>query len=200
MKKRRFAHLTAIFGFLLLTGAVEPAHAAKSPKIKAPRSFQAEFTVQEGSNAPQQGTMYFSHGHIRQEITPAAGGPRIVEIIHPTKKTIFQIDSDKHQFRLLPWNPHFALISEGLKRSEKRKLVGMETIDGQECEKYEVTPKDPAIGAFYLWVTKGSDLPVRVATEDSDPAKAFTLQWKNVTPGNQAAVLFDPPLNYQFAK
>ena len=185
---------------ILLLSAIEPAFAAKSPKINAPKSFQAQFTLQVGDNPPQHGTMYYSHGRIREEITPAGGGPKIVTIIDPTRKMIYLIEADKKAFRVLPWDPRSALISEALKRSGKRKLVDTKTIDGEECQNFEIEAKEPGVKPFYVWVNKSKRFPVQLTAEDSDPAKEIQIKWTNLSPGYQAAILFDPPLGYQETK
>ena len=185
---------------ILLLSAFEPAFAAKSPKINAPKAFQAQFTLQVGSNPPEQGTMYFSHGRIREEVTPAGGGPKLVTIIDPIGKIIYQIEADKKAFRVLPWDPRSALISEALKRTEKSKLVDTKTIDGQECEDFEIKPKEPGVKPFFLFVNKSTRFPVQLTTVDPDPAKEIHIKWINLSPGYQAAVLFSPPLGYEEMK
>jgi hypothetical protein len=200
--KKEWSFLAATFVgvTILLLSAIEPAFAAKSPKINAPKSFQAQFTLQIGSNPPEHGTMYFSHGRIREEVTPARGGSKMVTIIAPIEKVIYQIDAEKKAFRVIPWDPRSALISEALKRSEKHKLVDTKTIDGQECEDFEIHPQDPGIKPFYLFVNKSTRFPVQLTTVDPDPAKEIHIKWTNLSPGYQAAILFDPPLGYKELK
>jgi hypothetical protein len=201
--KKGLSFLAATFAggvTILLLSAIAPAFAAKSPKINAPKSFQAQFTLQVGGNPPQHGTMYYSHGRIREEITPAAGGPKIVTIIAPMQKVIYQIDAEKKAFRVIPWDARSALISEALQRSAKHKLVDTKTIDGQECDDFEIHPKDPSIKPFHLFVDKNTRFPVRLTTVDPDPAKEIHIKWTNLSPGYQTAILFDPPLGYQETK
>jgi hypothetical protein len=201
--KKGLSFLAATFAggvTILLLSAIAPAFAAKSPKINAPKSFQAQFTLQVGSNPPEHGTMYFSHGRIREEITPAGGGPKMVTIIAPTQKVIYQIDAGKKAFRVIPWDARSALISEALQRSAKHKLVDTKTIDGQECQNFEIEPKEPGVKPFYVWVNKSTRFPVQLRQEDSDPAREIQIKWTNLSPGYQAAILFDPPLGYQETK
>jgi hypothetical protein len=201
MKKGASFHaLTFALVTILWLFAREPAFAAKSPKIDAPKSFQAQFTLQVGDTPPQQGTMYYSHGRIREEILPADGRAKLVTIIDPPRKRIYLLDADKKAFRLLPWDARSALISEALKRSGKRKLVNTTTVDGQECQDFEIAPDQPGINPFHVLVNKSTRYPVQLTTEDSNPAKQIQIKWTNLSPGYQAAILFDPPLGYQETK
>jgi len=193
MFKRRVGVQTiaAVFAFGI---AIGPAQAADAPRMKAPKGFKAHYAVQEGSNPPEQGAMYFSHGRIRKEISAPPGGYETIQIVRPDEKKIFQIGMDKRVFHVLPWDSRAALLSEAVRRFGKRKFVGAETVDGQECDKFEVAPKDPGVGAFYIWLSKGSDLPVQLMTKDSDPTRQIKIQWTDVKAGNQPPMLFEPPM------
>ncbi len=191
------ASLAAIM--LLSLSAARPAF-AREPKIAAPKAFKADFTYQVGANAPEQGVMYFSHGRIREEITPAGGGPKIVTIIDQVSKTIYVLDDAKKTFKVLPWDARSALVSEALKRFEKHTLVETKTIDGQECEDFEIHPKDSRIKPFSLYVNKTTRFPVQLTTLETDPSKQIHINWKTVTPGYQPAIMFAPPLGYQETK
>jgi hypothetical protein len=197
--KRGLSFLVATFAVsILMLPASRPALAAKSPK--APKSFQAQITVQAGSDSVEHGTMYYSHGRIREEMTPAGGGPRIVTIIDPTRKSMYVIEANKKAFRVLPWDTRSALISGALKRSERRKPADTKTIDGRECEDFKIAPTEPSAQPFSVCIDKSTRFPVELTTDDSDPAKQLQIKWTNLSPGPQAAVLFDPPLGYQMRK
>ncbi len=186
--------VVALAGSMMLSA--EPASAALFHRLKAPKSFQGEFSLQVGSSPAEHGIMYFSHGRIREEIAPADGGPKNVIIIDPLNKTIYQIEAEKKAFKISPWDPSSALVSEALKWSSKRKLLEPKTIDGQECDSYEVQPRDRAVKPFLLYVNKTTRFPVELMTEESDPTKQTHIEWSKVTPGYQAAMLFSPPMGY----
>jgi outer membrane lipoprotein-sorting protein len=190
----RFAVVTLVLSF-----ATSPAF-ARAPRIAAPKAFKADFSYQAGSNPPEQGVMYFSHGRIREEITPAGGGPKAVTIIDQVTKTIYVLDTEKKTFKVLPWDARSALISEALRRFEKRELVGSKTIDGQECDDFEIHPKNKSIAPFHFFVNQTTRSPVQLVSEDADPAKQIQIKWTNVKAGYQAAIMFAPPLGYQETK
>ncbi len=185
--------LAEVFSAAWATGTAN----AQSPKLKFPKSFKASFTWQEGNNPPRRGLLYFSHGRIRKEIEPQPGGYETVEIIRPGERKIFEINPNKRLFYVLPWNSRAALISEAVGRRAKRKLVGSETIEEQACDKYQVTPSDTGAAPFYLWVTKDTDFPVQLISRDSDPSRQIRIQWKDLKPGNQAPILFEPPIYFK---
>ena len=186
---------------MLWWSATTPAMALGTPKIAAPKSFVADFTYQVGGNTPEQGRMYFSHGRIREEVIPAGGGAKTVTIIDPLQKMIYVLDDTKKNFKILPWDARSALISEALRRFEKHKLVDTKIIDGQECENFEIIPKEKkGLKPFYLFVNKATRFPVELTTVDPDPSKQIHIKWNNLSPGYQAAILFDPPLGYAEVK
>jgi len=193
-----FAALVAA-AMILLLSATEPAF-AREPKIAAPKAFKADFTYQVGSNPPEKGVMYFSHGNIREEVAPAEGGTKKVTIIDQVSKSIYVLDQEKKTFRTLPWDARSALISQALKKFEKHKLVDTKTIDGQQCEDFEIEPRDKTIKPFFLFVNKATRYPVQLTTQDPDPSKKIQIEWTNLTPGYQPAIMFAPPLGYQEIK
>jgi hypothetical protein len=181
---------------VIMLSAAAPVFAARSPKINAPKSFQAQFTLQVGGNPPQHGIMYYSHGRIREEIEPDQGGQKSITIIDPMNKTIYEVEEQKKSFRIQPWDPRSALLSEALKRSGKRRFVETQTIDGQVCENFEITPKERNVRPFFIFVNKSTRFPVRLTTQDPDPSKQIHIEWTNLSPGYQAAILFTPPMGY----
>ncbi len=173
---------------------------ARANKIAAPKAFKADFTYQIGANPLEHGTMYFSHGRIREEVTPAGGGPKAVTIIDQVTKTIYVLDGDKKTFKVLPWDGRSALIAEALRHFEKHTLLDTKIIDGQVCEDFEIRSKDHSIRPFYLFVNKETRFPVQLTTEDPDPSKEIHIKWNNLVPGYQPAIMFAPPLGYQETK
>jgi len=270
--KKGSSMLAALAAGLVMLLSIRPAFAASSPRINAPKSFQAQFTLQVGGNPPQHGVMYYSHGRIREEMASADGGPKAITIIDPLNKTIYQIEeqkkafkiepwdprsallsealkrsgkhrlvqtqtiagqecdnfkiepwdprsallsealkrSGKHRlvqtqtiagqecdnFKIEPWDPRSALLSEALKRSGKHRLVQTQTIAGQECDNFEIEPSEPEVKPYFVFVNKTTRFPVELTTQDPDPSKQIHIEWTNLSPGYQAAILFAPPLGY----
>jgi len=197
LRKFLIGALIAVLQAVALPG--QAANAALLSRLRTPHSFKARFIWQEGSGPPQRGELYFSHGRIRKQIQSPSGGHETIEVVRPDEKKIFQIDSDKHLFYVLPWNSRAALLSEALRRWAKRKLVGSETIEGRACDKYEMTG-DRGTLPYYFWVTKGSNLPVQLITNGTDSQTQLKIQLTDVTLGNQAPIMFEPPVYFTQAK
>ena len=181
---------------ITMLSATKPAFAARSPKINAPKSFQAQFTLQVGGNPPEHGVMYYSHGRIREEVDGLDGGAKAITIIDPMNKTIYEVVKEKKAFRIHPWDPRSALISEALRRAGKRRFVQTQSIGGQECDNFEIEPSEPEVKPFFVFVNKATRFPVQLTTQDPDPSKQIHIEWSNLSPGYQAAILFSPPLGY----
>jgi len=194
--RRLLVFLSLTLAVVMALLAAESAFALGAPKINAPKSFQAKFTLQVGGNPPEHGMMFYSHGRIREEIDSADGASKTVTIIDPMNKTIYEVMNEKKGFRIRPWDPRSALIYEALRRAGKRRFVQTQNIAGQQCDNFEIEPKDPAIKPFFVFVNKTTRFPVRLTTQDPDPSKEIHIEWKDLSPGYQAAILFSPPIGY----
>ena len=193
---RRVLVVSIAFAVVVMLSETVFAFAFGSPKINAPKSFQAKFSLQVGGNAPEHGMMFYSHGRIREEIESADGASKTVTIIDPISKTIYEVMKEKKSFRIRPWDPRSALLYEALRRAGKRRLVQTQNIAGQECDNFEIDPKDPEIKPFFVFVNKATRFPVQLTTQDPDPAKQIHIEWTDLSPGYQAAILFAPPMGY----
>jgi len=87
------------FAIVAVVYVPQSALAFGSPKINAPKSFQAQFTLQVGGKPPEHGMMFYSHGRIREEIAASEGAPKSTTIIDPISKTIYEVVSDKKVFK-----------------------------------------------------------------------------------------------------
>jgi hypothetical protein len=199
--KKGWSFLAVIVAAVMILSFAEMQPAlAREPKLGAPKAFKADFTYHVGNNPPEHGTMYFSHGHIREEVMPSKGGPKQVTIIDTISKTIYSVDDTQKTFKVLPWDVRASLIAQALKHFEKHKLVETKTVDGQEVEDFEIEPRDKSIKHFHLFINKETRFPVQLITEDPDPANEIHIDWTHVTPGYQPAIMFAPPLGYQQTK
>ncbi len=144
--------------------------------------------------------MFYSHGRIREEIVAPDGRPKSITIIDPMSKTIYEIVDQKKVFKIHPWDPRAALIYEALRRFGKRRFVQTQTIAGQECDNFEIDPTEPDVKPFFVFVNKSTRFPVELTTQDPDPSKQIHIEWTNLSPGYQAAILFSPPLGYMEIK
>ncbi|KPK41932.1 MAG: hypothetical protein AMJ78_04190 [Omnitrophica WOR_2 bacterium SM23_29] len=80
----------------------------------------------------------------------------------------------------------------------ERTLIGREVIDGRAVDKYRIVTA-VAMGAtemkstMYQWFAPDLGFPVKMAAEDG----SWTVEYKNIRLGGQAASLFEVPAGYQ---
>ncbi len=77
----------------------------------------------------------------------------------------------------------------------KRKLLGKETVNGYECDKYLVEPKDGSQGTFTQWVSEKLQFPVKFTSEGGGNDVQFELT--NIQEGPVEDSLFTIPSGYQ---
>lgn len=75
-----------------------------------------------------------------------------------------------------------------------RTLLGTETVNGYNANKYRVTVKvDRDRPSFLLWLAVDSSLPVKMAAEDGK----WSQEYRNIVVGEPDAALFEVPDNYK---
>lgn len=120
------------------------------------------------------------------------GLSRMVFIVRPDMKVDYTLYPDKNKYMEIP-------IKEGkgdMPKVEKKK-VGEETIDGHQCDKFQVKIiyKDGTVAEGYLWETKDLDrFVIRAEIEDKD-AKSV-IEMKNVKLISPPKTLFEVPQGY----
>jgi hypothetical protein len=169
------------FAIVAVVHVPQSALAFGPPKINAPKGFEAQFTLQVGGNPLRHGVMYYSHGRIREEVEAADGAGKAITIIDPMSKTIYEVVKEKKAFRSHPWDPRSALIYEALRRAGKRRFVQTQIIGGQECDSFEIEPREPAVKPFFVFVNKATRFPVQLTTQDPDPSKQIHIEWTNLS-------------------
>lgn len=81
-----------------------------------------------------------------------------------------------------------------LKKSVTKKLLGTETINGEETEKYEVLANFGGQQIkSYAWISKKLGLPLRVETPD----KSYVQEYKDIRLGEVDDGLFEIPAGFQ---
>ncbi len=79
----------------------------------------------------------------------------------------------------------------------KMKLIGTETVNGQQADKYEVQPMPGHENCkAYTFLSKDLDLPVRAETHCGAESDAVT-DYTNTKAGPQADDLFEAPAGYK---
>ena len=76
-----------------------------------------------------------------------------------------------------------------------KKLLGTETLNGYEAEKYEFTTvkADGRERKTIIWISKKLGAPLRIESAD----KSFTIDYKDIKEGGVDDALFEVPAGYQ---
>jgi hypothetical protein len=76
------------------------------------------------------------------------------------------------------------------------KLVGTETVNGFECDKYEYEEAAPHKNQpvkHFVWIAKKLQMPIKVKAADG----SFSMEYQNIKMGGVADSLFEVPQGYQ---
>jgi len=77
------------------------------------------------------------------------------------------------------------------KSKYETKVVSKETVNGYECDKYEIRDKGKLISTF--WQSPKFEFPIKAITDDGEKT---TMELKNIKEGNVDANLFKVPSGF----
>ena len=174
--RRKFLTMLAI-GAVLLAG-VSTAFA---------QGFSADMVSRMGKQA-MAAKIFVSGEKVRTEmpgsIMITRNDKKISWMIMPAEKMYMEQPIDMSQA------PKTAKEFEG---ELERKSLGMETIDGQQTEKFQVTYTEGGkTVSVYQWIQDGQ-FPVKIEAVDG----TWSVEYKNLKAGPLPADLFEPPADYQ---
>ncbi len=197
MKPRTLSLLTLIA--IVLCAAATWAQPPQFPSLSA----DMKFTGKDGVSS--NGKMFFSgeSRHIRMEIS--ARGHNVIMIIdssNPSNPKSTMLMPDQHMYMEMsaygagtgmkqrapqfhaydPGNPCSALEGTTCKK------VGVETVNGYVCDKWELTGKENET----LWMSQQVHFPIKTVTSDGS-----STEFTNIKQGPQDASLFTVPAGYQ---
>jgi hypothetical protein len=143
------------------------------------------------------GKVYVKGDKMRNEIQ--ASGHPIINIMRPDKKLVWIIMPQQKAYMEMPIHPgtRQQMMTLTEKQKAKMKKVGSETIDGYTCEKYETTMDQQGRPMkVYMWIATDLGVPIKVAAEDG----SFTMEYKDIKPGEIADSQFEAPQEYKKMK
>jgi hypothetical protein len=182
--KRRF--LGVVLGSILLlwAGLVQAAEFSATMITKA-----------GGMEIP--GKVFVKGDKMRNEIE--ASGHPVINILRPDKKLVWIIMPQQKAYVEMPIHPgtkqQMMTLTE--KQKANMKKVGSETIGGHACEKYETTMDHQGKPMkVYTWIATDLGVPIKVVAEDG----SFSMEYKDIKPGEVAASQFEAPQGYKKIK
>lgn len=158
----------------------------------------AEFSaqiVQRMGSQENRGKIYFQGEKMRQEFSTKEGAS--ISIARPDKQVMWLIMPGQKMYMEMAFDKSdLGKVMQMPKEKEKAemKLLGTETVNGYQTEKYETM-----IGGrgrqvkHYMWVSKKLGVPIKMASEDG----SFSMEYQDIKEENLPASLFEAPAGYQ---
>jgi len=141
----------------------------------------------------RQGNIYIKGDKLRREFVNPNG--TTIFIVPAEGKIMWMVEPQVQAYRELPFDKDampetFTSPQEG----GDSKLVGAETLNGYETDKYETsvkTPTGPRQGT--VWFAKKLGVPIKIETAD----KLFLQEYKGIKEGGVDDALFAVPSGYR---
>ena len=159
----------------------------------------AEFSanvITKAEGQEMRGKIFMKGEKIRSEFD--AGGQTNISIVRPDKKVVWMVMPAEKMYMEMPMTDE-AQEKILIKKPEdqvKMKLVGTETVNGYECDKYEyevtTSPKGQSIKHF-VWIAKKLQMPIKAMAADG----SFSMEYQDIKMGGVADSLFQVPQGYQ---
>ena len=157
----------------------------------------AEFTatmVTKAGGVEIPGKIYVKENKVRNEVQ--AGGQTSIHILRPDKKVVWIIMPKQKAYVEMPITHTAQQKMLPLTEDQKAKMkkVGTETINGYSCDKYETTMSHQGKPMqVFTWVATDLGVPIKIVSEDG----SFSMEYKDIKPGQVADSLFDVPQDYK---
>ena len=143
------------------------------------------------------GNIYVKDKLVRNEVQTA--GIASIHILRPDKKVVWIIMPRQKTYMEMPITQEAQQKLLPLTESQKAKMkkVGTETINGYACDKYETTMSHQGKSMkVFTWVATDLGMPIKIVSEDG----SFSMEYKDIKPGEVADFLFDVPQDYKKIK
>ena len=157
----------------------------------AAAQFSAQMMVRDGEKL-SLGKIFVQDGKMRQEFNDKEGH---ITIVRPDLKKVWVILPHEHGYLELPLKTklpgQFIQIPPD---ALAKRLVGKETVNGYEAEKYEVTaPGGLGPERQTIWMAIKLGVAVKLVSRE----KNFSMEYRSITEGPQPERLFNLPPGYK---
>jgi len=160
--------------------------------VAAAAQFSALMMIKD-ANKLLPAKIYVQEGKLRQEFSDAEG--QTVTIVRPDLKVVWFI---------FPWERAYLEMPLKMKLPGQfiqippdalsKRLVGQETVNGYEAEKYEVTlRRGKGLEKQTIWLATKLGTPVKMISKEGN----FSIEYKNIKEGVQAERYFSLPPGYK---
>lgn len=166
-----------------------------SPSLAQAAELSAN-VITKADGEEMRGKIFMKGQKIRNEFD--AGGQTNVSIVRPDKKVVWMLMPAEKMYMEMPITEE-AQEKILIKKPEdqvKMKLVGTETVNGYECEKYEyevpISPEGQP-SKHFTWIAKKLQMPIKAMAADG----SFSMEYQDIKVGGVADSLFEVPQDYQ---
>ena len=111
----------------------------------------------------------------------------IVWLLMPSEKIYMEMSSKEG----VAYDPQ---LDQNIKDKAQVKLLGKETVNGYECDKYQYIYHDTSMGTSTQWISRKLNYPIK--TEYKSPSGDMLTEYKNIQEGNVQNSLFEVPGDY----
>ena len=158
----------------------------------AAAQFSAQMMVRDGEKLAL-GKIFVQDGKMRQEFNEEEG--QTITIVRPDLKKVWVILPREHGYMELPLKTRlpgqFIQIPPDFL---SKRLVGKETVNGYEAEKYEVTaPGGLGPERQSIWMAVKLGVPIKLVSREKD----FSVEYKYIVEEPQPERLFNLPAGYK---
>ena len=161
--------------------------------------FKADMAV-ETAGETITSKVYVSGSLMRQE-TKIPGGGVNISIFDGARGIMYVLMPEEKMYMEFP-NDQMVLGDEDIEKKlsgeADLKKIGTETIDGYQCDKYEVIYKDPDMrdmDSSVVWVARKLNFPIKGVSEGKDGTVIVT--YKNIEEEAIDRSLFEIPKDYK---
>lgn len=141
-----------------------------------------------------QGKIYMKGEKMRREF--AAGEEVGITIVRPDKKVMWMLMPGQKTVMEMPFSKASLEKMMGMSKEQQAemKLLGPETVNGYETEKYETTVKgDGKPRKHFMWVSKKLGVPIKMTSPDG----SFFMEYRDIKEGAVPDSVFEIPPGYQ---
>ena len=165
--------------------------------LMAANAQAAEFSatmVSQAQGQSLQGKVFVKGDKMRNEMN--MGGESNITITRPDKKVVWIAMPQQKMYMEMPLSDKMQqkMIMKDPEDRAKMKLLGTETINGFDCEKYEMdTAYEGKSLKQYVWIAKKLGMPIKSVSADG----SMTMEYRDIKVGGVADSVFDLPQGYQ---
>jgi len=163
----------------------------------------AEFSadlIRADEHGDEEAARVYVKGELRREEIMDEGKVEGWVIFRPDKGVLWNVSPDDEMYVEVPLNMGGSDVLEQVGRlegSSTRKSLGMEKLNGFDCEKIQYQYHEGGQGGVLVWHSKALDYPIRIVQQDLAGKAMQTVEIRNVDQVQVPASTFEIPGGYE---